>query len=311
MAQPNYTYQAPEPNQAAQAQANSAVQYALAKLDLTAIHKIATGAGIKIAVIDSQIDVKNPEIAGVIAGEFDAVGTTEPPDVHGTEMAGVIAAHDRLTGIAPDAQIYAIHAFSRSGETADSSTFNIVNALNWAIGAGVRVINMSFTGPRDPSIDRALKAAHDKGIVLIAAAGNFGPDSPPLYPGADPNVIAVTATDSNDMIYSGANHGSYISVAAPGVDIAVPAPDATYQLTTGTSVAAAEVSGIVALLLQRNPALTPDDVRTILTSTAKHPGTEEHNDTYGWGLIDLAKAIQAAADLKPPATQDVKPPATQ
>ena len=116
-------------------------------------------------------------------------------------------------------------------------------------------------------------------------------------------MIAVTATDSNDMIFSGANRGSYIAVAAPGVDIAVPAPDGTYQLTTGTSVAAAEVSGIVALLLQRNPALTPDQVRTILTSTARHPGTEERNDTYGWGLVDLAKAIQAAADVKPAPTQ--------
>jgi subtilisin family serine protease len=315
VAQPNYGYQAQpdaqQPDRAAQTEANAAIQYALAKLDLSAIHQIANGTGIKIAVIDSQIDVKNPELAGNIAGEFDATGATEPPDVHGTEMAGVIAAHDRLTGVAPGAQIYAIHAFSRSGDTFGSSTFNIVNALDWATGQGVRVINMSFTGPRDPSIDRALRIAHDKGIVLVAAAGNAGPDSPPLYPGADPDVIAVTATDSNDMVFSGANRGNYISVAAPGVDIAVPAPEATYQLTTGTSVAAAEVSGVVALLLQRNPALTPDEVRTILTSTAKHPGTEEHNDTYGWGLIDLAKAIQAAGDIKPPAAQDVKPPATQ
>ncbi len=307
VAQPNYGYQA-QPDaqrvdQAVQTEANIAIQYALAKLDLTAIHKIATGIGVKVAVIDSQIDVKNPELAGNIAGEFDAVGAPEPPDVHGTEMAGVIAAHDRLTGVAPGAEIYAIHAFSRAGDTFGSSTFDIVNALNWAIGQGVRVINMSFTGPRDPSIDRALKIAHDKGIVLVAAAGNFGPDSPPLYPGADPNVIAVTATDSNDMVFSGANRGNYISVAAPGVDIAVPAPEATYQLTTGTSVAAAEVSGVAALLLQRNPALTPDDVRSILTSTAKHPGDQEHDDTYGWGLIDLAKAIQAATETKPAPTQ--------
>ncbi|MGA8613970.1 MAG: S8 family serine peptidase, partial [Xanthobacteraceae bacterium] len=307
VAQPNYTYQAQpdtqRPGEASQTQGGNAAQYAVAKLDLAAIHQIATGAGIKIAVIDSQVDVKNPELTSGIAGEFNAVGVTEPPDAHGTEMAGVIAAHDRLTGIAPGAEIYAIHAFSRTGDTPDSSTFSIVNALNWAIGQGVRVINMSFTGPRDPSIDRTLQVAHDKGIVLVAAAGNFGPDSAPLYPGADPNVIAVTATDSNDMIFSGANRGSYIAVAAPGVDIAVPAPDGTYQLTTGTSVAAAEVSGIVALLLQRNPALTPDQVRTILTSTARHPGTEERNDTYGWGLVDLAKAIQAAADVKPAPTQ--------
>ena len=116
---------------------------------------------------------------------------------------------------------------------------------------------MSFAGPKDPSLERALKLAYDKGIVLIAAAGNAGPKSPPLFPGADPNVIAVTATDVDDKLFTGANRGKYISVAAPGVDILVPAPEGTYQLTTGTSVAAAEVSGIVALLLERNPKLTP------------------------------------------------------
>ena len=130
---------------------------------------------------------------------------------------------------------------------------------------------MSFAGPRDPSLARALKAAYDKGIVLIAAAGNAGPKSPPLFPGADPYVIAVTATDINDKLFTGANRGKYISVAAPGVDILVPAPEGEYQITTGTSVAAAEVSGIVALLLERNPKLTPADIRRILTASAKRP----------------------------------------
>jgi subtilisin family serine protease len=157
---------------------------------------------------------------------------------------------------------------------------------------------MSFAGPRDPSLERALKAAHDKGIVLIAAAGNAGPKSPPLYPGADPNVIAVTATDVDDKLFAGANRGSYIAVAAPGVDVLVPGPDNTYQLTTGTSVASAEVSGLAALLLERNPNLTPDDVRKILTSSARRLGSKDRDNDFGSGLIDPSKAIQTAGDMK-------------
>ena len=151
---------------------------------------------------------------------------------------------------------------------------------------GVRIVNMSFAVPEDPSLERSIKAAYDKGIVLIAAAGNAGPTSPPLYPGADPNVIAVTATDVDDKLFTGANRGKYVAVAAPGVDILVPAPDGAYQLTTGTSVAAAEVSGIVALLLERNPNLKPADIRRILTTSAKRLGPGERDDEFGSGLVD-------------------------
>ena len=130
--------------------------------------------------------------------------------------------------------------------------------------------------------------------MLIAAAGNAGPKSPPLYPGADPNVIAVTATDVDDKLFAGANRGKYVSVSAPGVDILVPAPENTYQITTGTSVAAAEVSGIVALLLERNPKLTPADVRRILQASARRLGPGERDDNFGSGLIDPLKALQLA-----------------
>jgi subtilisin family serine protease len=131
-------------------------------------------------------------------------------------------------------------------------------------------------------------------MVLIAAAGNAGPKSPPMYPGADKNVIAVTATDANDAVFTGANRGDYIAVAAPGVDILAPAPDGTYQFTTGTSVATAEVSGVVALLLERNPALTPADVRRILMSTAKDLGPKGKDRDFGAGLVDALKAVNAA-----------------
>jgi subtilisin family serine protease len=182
-----------------------------------------------------------------------------------------------------------VHAFSTAVATPESTTFNILKSINWAVNQGVRVINMSFAGAKDPSLERALKIAYDRNVVLIAAAGNAGPKSPPLFPGAYPYVIAVTATDVDDKLFAGANRGKYVSVSAPGVDILVPAPESTYQLTTGTSVAAAEVSGIVALLLERNPKLTPADVRRILRLS---PG--ERDDSFGSGLIDPLKALQLA-----------------
>ena len=112
---------------------------------------------------------------------------------------------------------------------------------------------MSFAGPYDPILALALKKASEKGAILIAAVGNQGPKSPPLYPAADPHVIGVTAIDENDQLYKGSNVGAQVAVAAPGVDVMVPAPSGAYQLTTGTSVAAAHVSGVAALLLETPP----------------------------------------------------------
>jgi|SRR6516162_6203984 len=110
----------------------------------------------------------------------------------------------------------------------------------------------------------------------------------------NPNVIAVTATDANDRLFRGANRGNYIAVAAPGVDILAPAPDGTYQLTTGTSVAAAEVSGIAALLIERNPSLTPSAVRKTLMDTAKDLGPKGRDRDYGAGLVNALQAVESA-----------------
>ena len=272
-----------------------AAQYALGKLGLISIHRQLKGDNVGVAVIDSQIDTRHPDLDGVVADQFDAVGNGDKPHAHGTGMAGAIFAHRRLMGVAPSARLYAVHAFATGAASAESTTFNILKGLEWAASKSVRVINMSFAGPRDPSLERELKAAHDKGIVLIAAAGNAGPKSPPLYPGADPNVIAVTATDADDKVFAGANRGKYIAVAAPGVDILVPAPDNTYQVTTGTSVASAEVSGLAALIIERNPELGPEDVRKILTSSAHRLGNA---DDFGSGLVDPSRAIETAGDFK-------------
>ena len=173
-------------------------------------------------------------------------------------MAGAIGSHQRLLGIAPGARILGVRAFGVSDAGAQGTSMNIVKGLEWAVEQGAQVINMSFAGPRDPILEQAIKSLKDRGIILIAATGNAGPKSPPLFPGADPNVIGVSATDVDDKTYKNAVRGKQVAIAAPGVDILVPAPAGGYQLTTGTSVAAAHISGVVALMLERNPRLTPD-----------------------------------------------------
>jgi subtilisin family serine protease len=203
-----------------------------------------------------------------------------------------------LLGVAPGARILAIRAFSESQTTAESTTFTILKSIEYAVSQGARVINMSFAGPYDPSLEKALKDAAGKGVVLIGASGNAGPKSPPLWPGADPNVIAVTATDSGDKGFGGANRGPYISVAAPGVEILAPAPDAGYQLSTGTSIATAHVSGVVALMLERDPTLTPSDVRLILESTANDLGPRGRDRQFGWGLVNPARALAMVEQRK-------------
>jgi subtilase family protein len=278
-------------------------QYVLEKLRLGDIHRRMKATNVPIAVIDSQIDINHPDLAGAVIDQYNATGTDEKPHPHGTGMAGAIASHRRLVGVAPGARLLAIRPFSTNASTAESTSFNILKGLDYAINNSVRIVNMSFAGPRDPELERAIKTAYDKGIVLIAAAGNAGPKSPPLYPAADKNVIAVTATDIDDKLFSGANRGNHIAVAAPGVDILVPAPAGTYQLTTGTSVATAHVSGLVALMIERNPRLTPADVRRILMQSAKKLGP---NDQFGAGLIDPARALQLAT----PRSADATPPAT-
>ena len=293
IAQPNYVYQVrQDANLAARGNAGDASQYVVSKMRLGEAHRVATGSNVLVAVIDSAIDIKHPDLAGAVVEQFSAVGRPEKPHVHGTGMVGAIAAHSRLLGVAPKAKILAVQAFSAdSRQSPEATTRQIIAGLEWAIGKGARVINMSFAGPHDPMLQLAMKNAHAKNVVLIAAAGNAGPKSPPLYPAADPHVIAVTATDQNDQLFGQANQGPHVAVAAPGVDVTVPAPSDAYQVTTGTSVAAAHVSGVAALLVERHPSVDAATILEVLTASAKRLGAQGRDDRFGWGLVDPASAL--------------------
>ena len=297
--QPNYIY-ALQDDGAPAAPIGDPMQYVVSKLHLQQAHGLATGDHVLVAVIDSGIDTQHPELNGAVAGGFDAFTDDLRPQKHGTAMAGAIVAHGRLMGVAPAARILAVRAFDSDEAGSRSTTTRIVDALQWTANSAARVVNMSFTGPDDSTMHRMIVALRQKGMVLIAAAGNDGPQAPPDYPAAYPGVIAVTATDIDDHLLGVANHGGYVAVAAPGVDIFVAAPNAGYGFTSGTSVATAHVSGLAALLLQLNPRLTPDAVQAILMGTAKAlganvVGAKGRNDEYGAGLVDAYAALLAVA----------------
>jgi subtilisin family serine protease len=296
VAQPNYVFRLQQDaTLAARNGTGDPTQYVVSKLRLLDVHRIAIGSNVPVAVIDSEIDGRHPELAGAVVEEFDAIGNHDRPHAHGTGMAGAIAAHRKLIGVAPGVHILAIHAFSSNGnDSAEASSEHILAGIDWAIQKGAKIINMSFAGPDDPMLQLALQKARDRGIILIAAAGNMGPKSPPLYPAADPNVIAVTASDANDQILPQANQGPYVAVAAPGVDILEPAPSGGYQVTTGTSVAAAHVSGIAALLLEHDPKLDANAVRDLLTASAKHHTPKGRDDQFGYGIVDPYQALTAS-----------------
>jgi hypothetical protein len=312
--QPNYLYAMQQQTPDSSATTASATtpksygdpaQYAVAKMRLAEAHAVAKGSEIRVAVIDSGVDLDHPELAGKIAGTFDTLTSPFAGHAHGTAIAALIAGQSRLMGSAPEARILAVRAFDPAGNAAEATTFNILRALDWSVTERARIINMSFAGPADPGIHRALEAATKKGVVLIAAAGNAGAKSPPLYPAADPNVIAVTATNADDQIFQGSNRGRHVAVSAPGVDLLVAVPNGGYQISTGTSYSAAEVSGIAALMLQRKGDLTPAAVRGILAATARDLGKKGRDDDFGAGMTD---AFRAVTEVAGPRVSDALPP---
>ena len=289
-AQPNHVFQGAQ-LQSAPMVTRDPTQYVVSKLHLLEAHRVTNGDDVLVAVLDSQVDMNHPDLAGVFAGNFDALGGQAAPHMHGTAIAGAIAAHQKLVGVAPKVRLLAVRAFAGSGESAQGTTYNILKGLDWAASQNARIINMSFAGPADSMMHDMLAKAYARGIVLIAAVGNAGPNSPPLYPAAYTGVIGVTATDANDKLLAVANRGPQVAVAAPGVDIIAPAPNDAYQVTSGTSIATAHASGVAALLLARDPKLSPAALRRALIRSA-HAVPGARRDV---GVIDALSAVNEFA----------------
>jgi len=279
----------------AQREAVAIPQYGPRKVHLPEAHQIALGRNVPVAVIDSAIDTAHPDLKGVTIRSFDAVGGSDAaPDFHGTAIAGIIASRGVVEGVAPEAQILAVRAFRvRPGAPPDTTTEILLGAIDWAANNGAKVLNLSFVGPRSGHLQEMLDAVRRKGIVVIAAAGNAGPKAPPAFPAAFPGVIAVTAVDAADRRYPQANRGRYIAISAPGVDVLAPVEGGKHELLSGTSFATAYISGIAALLLERDPSLDAGSVGRLMAAAADDLGPAGRDDDFGAGRVNALSTLKS------------------
>ena len=220
------------------------------------IHKVTTGRNVRIAVVDSGIDDKHPDLAGQLAIKENFVdGNPYLGETHGTEVAGIIAARAGngigIEGVAPDARLMALRACWQDKSATQCSSFTLGKALNFAIVHDAQVINLSLTGPRDRLFERLLDAAQARGIKVVGAVDPKSADGG--FPANYPGVLAVAEEKEKGL-------GAAV-LLAPGRDIPTTVPGARWGFVSGSSYAAAHVSGMVALLTQLQPSLKPAQIR--------------------------------------------------
>jgi subtilisin family serine protease len=297
--QPDFSYQSLGDENGA-----ASKQYALSKIRAEALPKAARGQGVTVAMIDSGVARTHESLNQDNVTLIDLVDEKEtpPPETHGTAIASIIAGSGKVKGLAPAAHLLAIRAFTEIDPKSGASTsdsFHVSQGISLALDRKARIINMSLGGPNDPVVRMAIEEAVLTGVIVVAAAGNAGPDAAPVYPAAQRGVIAVTATDDKDRLFSGANRGDYVSIAAPGVAVFAAKPGRTadasaYDYFTGTSMAAGYVTGLAAILLSADPKLTSVDIRRIMENSATDLGPPKKDSQFGWGRIDAAAAFSAA-----------------
>ncbi len=296
-AQPDYLYYpAVGPNEKANEVAvDDELQYAFSKLGLSGQQVSTTGKGVALAVIDSGVNADHPALVGKVAQRYSAFADLPSEQMnkdHGTAVASIISGGDGMKGVAAGVDLMSAQVFrygEGGGVRADS--FDIVRGIDWAVANGARVLNLSFAGAKDPLLEEALSKAEQKGIVIVAAAGNEGEGAPTAYPAGYASTIAVTATDVEDTLYSFANRGGHVELSAPGVDVLVATGEAGYGLQTGTSMATAYIAGSVALMLEREPTLGVAQVKARLAKSAMDLGVEGRDPDFGHGLANAVKAM--------------------
>ncbi|MEV0180926.1 type VII secretion-associated serine protease mycosin [Streptomyces sp. NPDC050625] len=310
------------PSTTAYADGIRAQQWALSAMHTQQAWQTTKGKGITVAVLDTGVEADHPDLTGnVLPGKdlirFGAKRGDRTWARHGTAMAGIIAGHghgpgdaDGVMGIAPEAKILPVRVILEDGDSARGKARStrgnaLAEGIRWAADHGADVINLSLgddsaSAHPEPSEDEAVQYALKKGAVVVASAGNGGEKGDHIsYPAAYPGVIAAAAVDRYGTRASFSTRRWYATVSAPGVDVVIADPDHKYYEGWGTSAASAFVSGAVALVKAAHPGLTPAQIKKLLEDTARDAPSGGRDDSRGFGFIDPAAAIEAAARLKP------------
>ncbi len=241
---------------------------------------------LRMGVIDGLVDLSHPGLRSsrIEVGHFTRRGAKKP-ESHGTAVASIIAASGGdYAGLVPNAAVFAASVFEvqrHHGETANA--VSLIRALDWLLSKDIDVVNLSMAGPPNNLLELALKKFKDKGIPVVAAAGNGGPAADPMFPAAYDDVIAVTAVDAKSRAFRMANRGSYVDLAAPGVDVAHLRPGDGYGTSSGTSFAVPFVSAAVAIMKHQYPHADPAQ---LLFESARDLGEPGKDDVYGYGLVN-------------------------
>ncbi|MDE2142555.1 MAG: S8 family peptidase [Elusimicrobia bacterium] len=279
---------APAPNAGSQV-----IQWGVQRVEAPAAWAKTRGAGVKVAVIDTGLDMTHPDLAGNIKGGWNAITKTNDfndDHGHGTHCGGNIAALDNnigIVGVAPKADLYGVKVLDANG----SGTFDdVIAGMQWAVDNHMEVASMSLGADQgNQALADMVKAMKKGGVTLVAAAGNSG--GAVGFPGGYPEAIAVAASDNNDQLADFSSRGPEVAVIAPGVDIYSLSKNGGYETMSGTSMATPHVAGLAVLYLSKHKGAAPDQVRAALSAASvKLAGVPDIGQ--GAGLPSAAKLVK-------------------
>jgi subtilisin len=278
---------------------SESMDWSLKELGIPELWKRTTGKGVKVAVLDTGCAILHPDLKNQIEDSADFTNSKVGPgdtNGHGTHCCGVIAAERNDVGVVGVAHNSKLLVGKVLNDYGVGSPESIAKGIMWAVEKKADVISMSFGAPvDDPKIRKAVKYAHGKGVILVAAAGNEGPGPQTVgYPGRYPEVISVAAVDFNRRIAKFSSRGSEVDIAAPGVDILSTYPPKNFAKLSGTSMAAPFVSGVIALKIayerskktKTPPDLSHESILKQIKETSFEAGQAGFDNDYGWGLIN-------------------------